>query len=537
MGRFLDTIKGLFKKQKSPVQPPQAIAVKGTRPPIQNRQVRSTEERRGGRPSHENLRHTGPQRTPRTDVARRTPQRRREQGPVREQPPRPQTPAWNPASYVVEPEEGKSRFHDLNLPPEVMHAIADLNFRYCTPVQAEILPKALVGRDATGRAQTGTGKTAAFLISILTLFLRSPHEPNRKPGVPRALILAPTRELVLQIEKDALALSKYCPGIRTLAVYGGMDYQKQRRQLEQGLVDIVVATPGRLLDFKMKGGLSLAKVEVLVIDEADRMLDMGFIPDVRRIIESTPPKTRRQTMLFSATLTPDVVRLASRWTKDAITVEIDPEQVATESVHQVIYIVTESEKFKVLYNLIVRDKLERVLVFANRKDNSQQLARKFAALGINTGLLSGDVAQERRIKTLEAFRSGKIRVLVATDVAARGLHVEDISHVVNFNLPLNPDDYVHRIGRTGRAGATGTSVSFADEMDAQQIPPIEEYIGKALTCITPEESLLQEPIPVQSTPAELIIEPARQHGPNRRHGPRHRERHDGRPRDHHQSSE
>ncbi|MGA9120617.1 MAG: DEAD/DEAH box helicase [Bacteroidota bacterium] len=412
-----------------------------------------------------------------------------------------------------------------------MRAVATLDFRYCTPVQAEILPSTLGGLDATGRAQTGTGKTAAFLITILTHILRNHPEENRKPGTPRALILAPTRELVLQIEKDALSFSQYCPNIRTLAVYGGIDYQKQRRQLEQGPVDIVVATPGRLLDFKSKGGLSLAKVEIMVIDEADRMLDMGFIPDVRRIIESTPPKTRRQTLLFSATLTPDVVRLASRWTKEAVTIEIAPEQVATETVEQVVYIVTEDEKFKVLYNLVVNQKLERALVFANRKDDSQHLAERFAKLGIDTGLLSGDVSQDRRIKTLEAFRAGKIRVLVATDVAARGLHVEDISHVVNYNLPLNPDDYVHRIGRTGRAGASGISVSFADEMDAQQIPAIEEYMGKPLHCVQPEASLLAEPVAFRSTPAQLLIEPVKRPSFNRRQGPPHRRRQDGGPRD------
>ncbi|HEX9007228.1 MAG TPA: DEAD/DEAH box helicase, partial [Bacteroidota bacterium] len=320
-----------------------------------------------------------------------------------------------------------------------MHAIAELGFQYCTPVQAEILPKVLKDLDATGRAQTGTGKTAAFLISILTHILRHPLEEKRKPGTPRALILAPTRELVLQIEKDARGLSKYCSGVRTLAIYGGMDYTKQRRELEHGTVDIMVATPGRLLDFKSKGGLTLAKVEIMVIDEADRMLDMGFIPDVRRIIESTPPKTRRQTMLFSATLTPEVVRLASRWTNDAVTVEIDPEQVATESVDQKVYIVTAEEKFKVLYNLVITHNLERVLVFCNRRDDSQELAERLAKMGVVTGLLSGDVSQTSRIKTLEAFRGGQIRVLVATDVAGRGLHVEDISHVVNFNMPLNPD--------------------------------------------------------------------------------------------------
>lgn len=430
----------------------------------------------------------------------------------------PELPPWDPASFVVAPEEGKTRFHDLSIPNEILHAVAELNFQYCTPVQAEILPKALQGLDATGRAQTGTGKTAAFLIAIFTHLLRTQAEEKRKPGSPRALILAPTRELVMQIEKDALALSKFCPGLRTVAVYGGVDYVKQKRALEHGLVDVIVATPGRLLDFKAKGGLSLAKVEIMVIDEADRMLDMGFIPDVRRIIESTPPKTRRQTLLFSATLTPEVVRLASRWTKDAFTVEIAPEQVTTDSVDQKVYIVTADDKFKVLYNMIVLQKLERVMVFCNRRDESQAIARKFADLGIDTGLLSGDVAQDRRIKTLEAFRGGSLRVLVATDVAARGLHIEDVSHVVNFSLPLNPDDYVHRIGRTGRAGASGISVSFADEMDAQQLPSIEEYIGKSLSCVYPEEAWLTEPVAVQAAPAQLMVEPAPRFDNRRRGG-------------------
>jgi ATP-dependent RNA helicase RhlB len=435
---------------------------------------------------------------------------------VRESGPRVQAPTpiqhpWDPSRSVVPPLEGKTRFHDLDLPSEMMHALADLEFQYCTPVQAELMPKTLQGLDATGRAQTGTGKTAAFLLTIFTLLLRKPAEAQRKPGTPRALILAPTRELVMQIEKDALALGKYCPGIRALAIFGGTDYAKQKRKLEQGPVDIIVATPGRLLDFKSKGGLMLSKVEVMVIDEADRMLDMGFIPDVRRIIESTPPKTRRQTLLFSATLTPEVVRLASKWTKDAITVEIDPEHVATDSVDQVVYIVTADEKFRVLYNTVTQQKLERVIVFCNRRDESQRLAERFAKMGVSTGLLSGDVSQDRRIKTLEAFRSGQIRVMVATDVAARGLHIEDISHVVNYYMPLNPEDYVHRIGRTGRAGAKGISVSFADEMGAQQLPAIEKYMGRPLTAVYPDQSLLGDPVPLKDSPAPLIIEKAVRH--------------------------
>jgi ATP-dependent RNA helicase RhlB len=404
---------------------------------------------------------------------------------------------WEISRYQVPPAEGKTRFHDLDIPPEIMHAIADLNFQYCTPVQAEILPKTLAGLDVTGKAQTGTGKSAAFLLTILAHLHRHPAPARRRPGTPRALILAPTRELVLQIEKDARGLAKYTAA-SILAVYGGMDYRKQQQSLQRETVDIMAATPGRLLDFKRKGGVNLGKVEILVIDEADRMLDMGFIPDVRRIIESTPPKARRQTMLFSATLTPDVVRLASHWTKEAVTVEIDPEQVAVDSVEQVVYIVTAEEKFTVLCNLITRQDLERVIVFANRRDQSQKLADRFTDYGISNGLLSGDVSQEQRIKTLESFRSGKIRVLVATDVAARGLHIEGVSHVVNYTLPMNPEDYVHRIGRTGRAGANGISVSFADEMDAVLIPEIEKFIGRELKSVYPDDSWLQPPVPVQS---------------------------------------
>jgi ATP-dependent RNA helicase RhlB len=417
--------------------------------------------------------------------------------------------SWDPSRFEVPPVEGKVRFHDLALPPEVMHAIAELGFRYCTPVQAAILPQALAGRDATGRAQTGTGKTAAFLIAILTRFLRAKPPEKRRPGTPRALILAPTRELVMQIEKDARGLAAYVP-CSILGVFGGIDYQKQLHALKERPIDIVVATPGRLLDYKRKGHLNLGKVEVMVIDEADRMLDMGFIPDVRRIVESTPPKAQRQTMLFSATLTPDVLRLASSWTRDAFMVEIDPEQVAVASVDQKVYITTTKEKFTLLYNLITREHLERVLVFTNRRDEAQRLRDRLKALDVSCGLLSGDVEQTKRIKTLEDLRGGRIRVLVATDVAARGLHVENISHVINYNLPMDPEDYVHRIGRTGRAGALGTSVSFACEEDGEQIPLIEKYLGRALECIYPPDEWLAQ------LPAEPAVQGRTSHARPRR---------------------
>ena len=406
--------------------------------------------------------------------------------------------AWDVSQFDVPHVEGQSRFHDLDLPVTIMHAIADLGYQYCTPIQAQILPKALTGSDATGKAQTGTGKSAAFLINIYTQLLRKPPEDQRQTGLPRVLILAPTRELALQIEKDARAIGKYTD-IQIQSVFGGLGYGKQKQDLEEKIVDIIVATPGRLLDFQRQKLVRLNKVEILVIDEADRMLDMGFIPDVRKIVYSTPPKDKRQTMFFSATLTPEVERLADQWTRNPIHVEIEPEHVEAESVNQLVYIVTTEEKFALLVNLIVGQNLERVLVFANRRDQTRRLADRLKQYRINTAVLSGDIPQKKRIKTLEDFRNGRIRVLVATDVAARGLHVEAISHVINFTLPQDPEDYVHRIGRTGRAGATGTSVSFACEEDSFYIPPIEKYLGHSLSCVQPDQRLLELKPPAEKT--------------------------------------
>jgi ATP-dependent RNA helicase RhlB len=378
-----------------------------------------------------------------------------------------------------------------------MHAIADLDFRYCMPIQAKILPKTLEGSDATGKAQTGTGKSAAFLVNIYTQLLKKPLHGKRRPGIPRALILAPTRELVLQIEKDARAIGKYT-NIRIQSVFGGLGYEKQKRALAEKVIDIIVATPGRLLDFQRQKLLRFYKLEILVIDEADRMLDMGFIPDVGKIIRSAPPKQKRQTMFFSATLTPEVERLSEQWTVDPVHVEIEPEHIAPDSVNQIVYLVSAEEKFNLLVNLAIEKNLERVLVFTNRRDQARRLADRLKEYGLNCASLSGDVPQNRRIRTLEDFRHGKINVLVATDVASRGLHIEDISHVINFNLPHDPEAYVHRIGRTGRAGATGISVSFACEEDSFYIPPIEEYLGNALSCVHPDEELLIRPSKVKT---------------------------------------
>lgn len=401
---------------------------------------------------------------------------------------------WSVSRFTIPPLEGKTRFHDLDLPEEIMHAIYDLGFSYCTAIQAEILPHSLVGRDMAGRAQTGTGKTAAFLITILSRLHRNPLQKDRNSGIPRALILAPTRELVIQIAQDARSLAKYLD-IAIVEVFGGMDYKKQKRGLTNQNTDIMIATPGRLIDFQNQGLIDLSEVEMFVIDEADRMLDMGFIPDVRRIIRMTPPKIHRQTLLFSATLTPEVMRLASNWTTQPVHVEIEPEQVAVDTVEQIIYIVTLEEKFALLYNIIQRQKLKRVLIFCNRRDETRITADKLRRYGIPCSIISGDVRQNKRIKTLDNFKLGKIRVMVATDVAGRGIHIEGISHVINYTLPENPENYVHRIGRTGRAGAEGTSVSFATEEDAFKIPDIEEYIGYELRCIHPDNEWLTLPPP------------------------------------------
>ncbi len=410
--------------------------------------------------------------------------------PRRERAPKPPVIPWKLEDFVVEPQDGKTRFHDFALAPELMHAIQDLGFPYCTPIQAQVLGFTLKGQDAIGRAQTGTGKTAAFLISIISQLTQTPPPKERYMGEPRALIIAPTRELVVQIAKDAADLTKYTD-LNVMTFVGGMDFDKQLKQLEARHCDILVATPGRLLDFNQRGEVHLDMVEVMVLDEADRMLDMGFIPQVRQIIRQTPQKSERQTLLFSATFTEDVMNLAKQWTTDPAIVEIEALNVASENVEQHIYAVAGADKYKLLYNLINDNGWERVMVFANRKDEVRRIEERLVRDGVNAAQLSGDVPQHKRIKTLEGFREGKIRVLVATDVAGRGIHIDGISHVINFTLPEVPDDYVHRIGRTGRAGAAGVSISFAGEDDSYQLPSIEEKLGRKISCETPPTELLR----------------------------------------------
>lgn len=382
------------------------------------------------------------------------------------------------------------RFKDLNLDARLLNAITEIGFTHCTPIQAETLPFTLACEDLIGQAQTGTGKTAAFLITAIQGLLETPiPEKERYASEPRVLALAPTRELAMQIAKDAEQLCGYT-GHNVVTVVGGMNYDKQRDQLQNEIVDILVATPGRLIDFLGSQDVFLDQLDLLILDEADRMLDMGFIPDVKRIIRKCTPKENRQTLLFSATFNQDVLNLASMWTQNAEFVEIEPEQKTAERVKQTVYLVSEDEKLTVLTNYLKRPGVDKAIVFANRRDQCRDLEENLRNQGVQVAMMSGEIAQNKRLKTLDQFKRGAIQVLVATDVAGRGIHVEGVTHVFNYNLPENAEDYVHRIGRTGRAGQHGISVSLAGEDDSFSLPVIEKYISQKLSTVVPEEDLM-----------------------------------------------
>jgi len=372
------------------------------------------------------------------------------------------------------------------MPDEVRWGIAEAGFVFATPIQAKALPIALAGRDVAGQAQTGTGKTAAFLITIFSRLLRKPPAGNRGP---RALVVAPTRELVAQIRADAEALGRHT-GLTTLAVFGGIDYRLQREAVRR-IPDVLVGTPGRLLDYEQQGAVSFKHVEILVIDEADRMFDMGFIRDLRRILRRCPPYHKRQTLLFSATLSLRVMELAYEHTNNAEKVEIEPERVLAHGITEVLYHVSSSEKFRLLLGLLEKEGGQRVLIFVNRRTTAADLVRGLSANGYPTRALAGNVPQDRRLKMLQEFKDGRLAILVATDVASRGLHIEGVSHVINYDLPEDPEDYVHRIGRTGRAGAQGTAVSFACDDYVFSLDAIEKRVGRKIPVEWPAESLFR----------------------------------------------
>ena len=375
------------------------------------------------------------------------------------------------------------KFTELKLPEQVMSGIGDAGFAELTPVQEESIPLALNGKDVAAQAQTGTGKTAAFLISLFTRLLDNPIPSSRNP---RALILAPTRELVVQICADARTLGSHCP-LKVQPIFGGVDYEKQRQALRDG-VDVIVATPGRLIDYFKQKVFSLRQVEVMVVDEADRMFDMGFIKDLRYILRQLPPYNKRQTMLFSATLSQRVMELAYEFMDLAEKVRIAPEQVTAEKVEQILYHASRREKFALLMGLIRKDpEMSRVLVFVNTKKEAEHLSDRLKANNYKAAVLSGDIPQRKRMRLLTEFKEGRLNFLVATDVASRGLHIDDVSHVINYDLPQDSEDYVHRIGRTARAGAGGMAISFADEDMVFHLPEIEEYIGRKIPSRFPED--------------------------------------------------
>jgi ATP-dependent RNA helicase RhlB len=375
------------------------------------------------------------------------------------------------------------KFTELHVSEAVLKGIEKVGFTDLTPVQEKTIPLALAGKDVAAQAQTGTGKTAAFLISLFTRLLADGQKCGKSP---RALILAPTRELVVQICEDAKGLGAFCP-IRVQAIFGGMDYHQQRQDLKKG-VDVIVATPGRLIDFAGQQVFSFRHINTLVIDEADRMFDMGFIKDLRRILRQLPSYEKRQTMLFSATLSSKVMELAYEFMNMPEKVQIQPEQVTSDNVVQVLYHVGQREKFPLVLGLMKKEaSAERVLVFANTKREAELLARRLKANDLRAAVISGDIPQQKRMRILTDFKEGRLTFLVATDVASRGIHIEGVTHVVNYDLPQDGESYVHRIGRTARAGAVGKAISLADEAMVLTLPDIEEYIGHKIPTSFPED--------------------------------------------------
>ncbi len=370
-------------------------------------------------------------------------------------------------------------FDSLDLRPEIRKGVQDAGFTRCTPIQALTLPVALEGRDVAGQAQTGTGKTAAFLLAIFQRMLEQDSDSGGRH--PRALILAPTRELARQIHKDALQLGKHC-GFKFGLAYGGVDYEKQRKILQDG-VDVLIGTPGRLIDYFKQKVFNLRYIEVMVLDEADRMFDLGFIKDIRYLLRRLPPREERQCLMFSATLSHRVLELAYEHMNEPKLQKVEDERVTAEHVRQSVYYPANEAKLPLLITLLRQIEDGRVMVFANTRAATDKIDRTLKANGLHSAALSGRVPQKRRQTLLKRFHDGEIPVLVATDVAARGLHIPDVTHVFNFDLPQDAPDYVHRIGRTARLGAKGEAISFACENYAFHLPEIEEFIGYTIPVV------------------------------------------------------
>jgi ATP-dependent RNA helicase RhlB len=366
-------------------------------------------------------------------------------------------------------------FESLPIPDSLKQGLAELGLTRCTPIQEQTLPEALAGHDVAGQAQTGTGKTAAFLIALFNCLLTNAPSPSRPRNAPRAIVIAPTRELAVQIHSDAEGIGKFT-GLKLAIVFGGVDYEKQRRILEEG-VDVLIGTPGRIIDYFKQGVFDLRHIRVAVMDEADRMFDLGFIKDIRFILRRLPHPTERLSMMFSATLSHRVLELAYEHMNNPMLIRIEPDKMTVDRVRQVLYFPATEEKIPLLMGLLRRIDARRTMVFVNTKRVAEVLERTLTANGFVAQAISGDVPQTKRLKMMRDFHDGEVAVLIATDVASRGLHIPDVSHVFNFDLPNDAEDYVHRIGRTARAGAEGDAISFGCEEYAISLPDIEAYIG------------------------------------------------------------
>ncbi|WP_295400088.1 DEAD/DEAH box helicase [uncultured Thiocystis sp.] len=402
------------------------------------------------------------------------------------------------------------RFDGFDLDPRILAGLADAGFSRCTPIQAETLPIALAGRDVAGQAQTGTGKTAAFLLVVMQRLLNTPPPPPGPISHPRALILAPTRELAVQIHRDTLLLATHT-GLRSGLVYGGTGYQQQRDDLAAG-VDILIGTPGRLIDYLKQNVFDLKAIEAVVLDEADRMFDLGFIKDIRFLLRRMPPPESRLGMLFSATLSYRVTELAYEHMNRPLLIKIETDKITADRVRQCCYMTSNEEKIPLLIGLVRGWDDARIMVFVNTKREADRVWGYLQGNGINTAVLSGDVPQNKRLKLLRDFTEGNLPVLVGTDVAARGLHIPDVTHVVNYDLPEDPEDYVHRIGRTARAGAAGDAIGFVCETYAFCLPDIETFIGARIPVFPVDPALLAEVDP------RSRLRPAREDREERRDG-------------------
>lgn len=387
----------------------------------------------------------------------------------------------------------ETRYASFDLADEINQGLADAGFEFCTPIQQQTLPIALEGRDVAGEAQTGTGKTAAFLIAAFNQLLKHPPNEKRRKNQPRALMLAPTRELAIQIHKDALLLGSHTGLVFGLA-YGGTGYEKQREELAAG-VDLLIGTPGRIIDYFKQRVFDLKACQVVVLDEADRMFDLGFIKDIRYLLRHCPAPEKRLSMLFSATLSHRVLEVAYEHMNDAETVRIRSDRPTADNVKQTVYYPANDEKVPLLLGLLESLQPTRSIIFVNTKRVAEKLYDWLEGNGHKTALLSGDVPQKKRQSLLRRFQDGEFKIMVATDVAARGLHIPEVSHIFNYDLPQSGEDYVHRVGRTARAGASGAAVSFACENYAHYLVDIEDYIGHRIDNVPVDQDSLLTPEP------------------------------------------